>query len=63
MQEYLAKCSMPELVALLKKAKMDKRLMDFFPAEKRTQEHFNQHFTVSRTVTANSSFCLHVGRL
>mmetsp|Transcript_28976 Transcript_28976/g.81615 ORF Transcript_28976/g.81615 Transcript_28976/m.81615 type:complete len:421 (-) Transcript_28976:224-1486(-) len=44
LREYLAKCSMAELVLLLKKAKMDKRLIDFFPAEKRTPEQFNQHF-------------------
>merc|ERR1711976_716988 len=42
--EYLANCSMDDLIVLLKKAKMEKRMMDFFPAERRTPEKFNQHF-------------------
>lgn len=44
LREYLANCSMDDLIVLLKKAKMEKRMMDFFPAERRTPEKFNQHF-------------------
>lgn len=45
-QEVLKKLTMDELIILMKKAKIDKRLVEFFPAEKRTPEHFNQHFAV-----------------
>jgi len=44
-REILKKLSMDELIMLMKKAKIDKRLVEFFPAEKQTPEHFNQHFT------------------
>mmetsp|Transcript_4435 Transcript_4435/g.10718 ORF Transcript_4435/g.10718 Transcript_4435/m.10718 type:complete len:422 (-) Transcript_4435:199-1464(-) len=44
LREYLSKCSLEELITLLKKGKIEKRLIEFFPPEKRTPERFNQHF-------------------
>jgi len=44
LREYLTKCSMEDLVILLKKGKLEHRLTEFFPPEKRTPEKFNQHF-------------------
>mmetsp|Transcript_181 Transcript_181/g.463 ORF Transcript_181/g.463 Transcript_181/m.463 type:complete len:420 (+) Transcript_181:190-1449(+) len=43
-REILKKINMDELILLMKKAKIEKRLIEFFPPEKRTPEHFNQHF-------------------
>lgn len=43
--DFLATDSIDDLVALLKKARLDDRLLEFFPPQQRTQEHFNAHFT------------------
>jgi hypothetical protein len=46
MQDFLATDSMDELVALLKKAKLDERLIELFPPHKRTLADFDAHFQV-----------------
>lgn len=43
-KEYLVENSLDDLVALLKRAKMEDRLLDFFPMQKRTVECFAEHF-------------------
>ncbi|GAQ78414.1 ARM repeat superfamily protein [Klebsormidium nitens] len=43
-KEYLADNKFEELVSLLKRAKVDDRLLEFFPMQKRTVEAFNDHF-------------------
>lgn len=48
---FLAETSMDDLVGLLKRGKVDTRLMDFFPVQKQTPEAFSQHFT-SQGLTA-----------
>lgn len=42
--DYLATDSIDDLVALLKKARLDDRLLEFFPPQQRTLEQFNAHF-------------------
>lgn len=44
LQEYLVKESMDELVAILFKARVANRLLDFMPPTKRTVADFNEHF-------------------
>ena len=44
--DFLATESVDDLVALLKKAKMDDRLSEFFPPSQRTPELLNAHFKV-----------------
>lgn len=46
LQEYLVKESMDELVAILFKARVANRLLDFMPPTKRTVADFNEHFKV-----------------
>lgn len=41
---YLAETSMEELVGLLKRGKVEQRLVDFFPSGKRSPDAFAQHF-------------------
>jgi hypothetical protein len=43
-KQYLVENSLDDLVALLKRAKMEDRLLDFFPMQKRTIEGFGEHF-------------------
>lgn len=43
-KEYLVENSLDDLVSLLKRAKMDDRLLDLFPAQKRSIEAFAEHF-------------------
>ena len=45
-QDYLATESLDDLVALLRKTRLDTRLMDFFPPHKRTLSEFDEHFEV-----------------
>ena len=47
LQDYLATESMEDLVALLRKARLDARLMDTFPPHKRTLADFEEHFKAS----------------
>ena len=55
-QDYLATDSMDDLVSLLRKARLDSRLMDFFPPHRRTLSEFDAHFKVDcRYVRAVSS--------
>lgn len=42
--DFLATDSVDDLVALLKKARLDERLLEFFPPQQRTLEQFNAHF-------------------
>lgn len=42
---FLAIGSMEELVTLLKRAKMEESVTDFFPVNNRTEGHFTKHFT------------------
>eukprot|EP00246_Nothoceros_aenigmaticus_P011296 TRINITY_DN301_c0_g1_i1.p1 TRINITY_DN301_c0_g1~~TRINITY_DN301_c0_g1_i1.p1 ORF type:complete len:412 (+),score=99.72 TRINITY_DN301_c0_g1_i1:296-1531(+) len=44
-KEYLVENTLDDLVALLKRAKMEDRLLDFFPMQKRTIESFADHFS------------------
>ncbi|GAX74543.1 hypothetical protein CEUSTIGMA_g1992.t1 [Chlamydomonas eustigma] len=44
-QEFLSKDSMDDLVAILTKAKVVTRLMEFFPPQRRSPEEFDRHFT------------------
>ena len=59
-QDYLATDSMEDLVSLLRKARLDSRLMDFFPPHRRTLSEFDAHFKVDCLyVTAVSlAWCL-----
>ena len=43
-QDFLSTDSLDELVPLLRKAKIDHRLQDFFPPQKRTLGDFEEHF-------------------
>eukprot|EP00850_Spirogloea_muscicola_P007180 SM000035S13160 [mRNA] locus=s35:797997:800974:- [translate_table: standard] len=43
-KEYLVENSLDDLIALLRRAKMEERLLDFFPLQKRTPEAFAEHF-------------------
>jgi hypothetical protein len=44
-KEYLVDNSLDDLIALLKRAKMEDSLLDFFPMQKRTIEAFGEHFS------------------
>ncbi|KAJ3701619.1 hypothetical protein LUZ61_005324 [Rhynchospora tenuis] len=43
-KEYLRDNSLDDLISLLKKAKMEDNLLDFFPTAKRSPEAFSEHF-------------------
>lgn len=45
-KDYLATDSMDDLVQLLRKARLDDRLLDFFPPQKRNLQDFDAHFKV-----------------
>ena len=45
-KDYLATDSMDDLVQLLRKARLDDRLLDFFPPQKRNLHDFDAHFKV-----------------
>ncbi|XP_047972705.1 eIF5-mimic protein 1-like [Salvia hispanica] len=44
-KEYLVDNSLDDLIAILKRAKIEDSLMDFFPSAKRTPEALSEHFT------------------
>lgn len=44
--DFLATDNTDDLVALLKKARLDERLLEFFPPQQRTLDQFNAHFKV-----------------
>lgn len=44
-KEYLKENSLDDLIALLKKGKMEDNLLEFFPSAKRTSEALSEHFT------------------
>lgn len=46
-KDYLATDSMDDLVQLLRKARLDDRLLDFFPPQKRNLTDFDAHFKAS----------------
>lgn len=43
-KDYLATDSMDDLVQLLRKARLDDRLLDFFPPQRRNLTDFDAHF-------------------
>uniref|UniRef100_C6JRY9 Uncharacterized protein n=2 Tax=Sorghum bicolor TaxID=4558 RepID=C6JRY9_SORBI len=43
-KEYLKENSLDDLIALLKKGKMEDNLLDFFPSAKRSSEALSEHF-------------------
>eukprot|EP00475_Leptophrys_vorax_P037727 TRINITY_DN6543_c0_g1_i2.p1 TRINITY_DN6543_c0_g1~~TRINITY_DN6543_c0_g1_i2.p1 ORF type:complete len:434 (+),score=84.41 TRINITY_DN6543_c0_g1_i2:437-1738(+) len=42
---YIAETNMDDLVGLLKRGKVDQRLVEFLPSQKQTPEAFSQHFS------------------
>lgn len=46
-KDYLATDSMDDLVQLLRKARLDDRLLDFFPPQRRNLTDFDAHFKAS----------------
>ena len=46
-QDFLATEPMDELVAVLRKARIDSRLLELFPPQKRSLADFETHFKVS----------------
>uniref|UniRef100_A0A0C9RPA7 TSA: Wollemia nobilis Ref_Wollemi_Transcript_5862_1677 transcribed RNA sequence n=1 Tax=Wollemia nobilis TaxID=56998 RepID=A0A0C9RPA7_9CONI len=44
-KEYLVDNSLDDLIALLKRGKMEDNLLDLFPVQKRTNEAFAEHFS------------------
>ena len=44
-KEYLKENTLDDLIALLKKGKMEDNLLEFFPSAKRTSEALSEHFT------------------
>ncbi|KAJ8427028.1 hypothetical protein Cgig2_032856 [Carnegiea gigantea] len=44
-KEYLVENSLDDLIAILKRGKVEDNLLDFFPSSKRTAEAFSEHFT------------------
>ncbi|CAL1362281.1 unnamed protein product [Linum trigynum] len=44
-KEYLLDNSLDDLISILKRAKMEDSLLEFFPSSKRTAEAFSEHFT------------------
>lgn len=44
--DFLATDNVDDLVALLKKARLDDRLLEFFPPQQRSLDQFNSHFKV-----------------
>jgi hypothetical protein len=55
-KEYLVDNSLDDLIALLKRAKMEDRLLDFFPMQKRSIEAFGEHFRCFRVFFVSSLF-------
>ena len=48
--DYLSTESVDDLVALLRKARLDDHLLDLFPPQKRTLKDFDEHFKVGALV-------------
>ena len=55
--DFLATDSVDDLVALLKKARLDERLLEFFPPQQRTLEQFNAHFKVCHRRVLSECCC------
>ena len=53
-QDYLSSESIDDLVALLRKARLDTHLLDLFPPQKRTLKDLHDHFKVG---CSSSSSC------
>ena len=51
-KDYLATDSMDDLVQLLRKARLDDRLLDFFPPQRRNLTDFDAHFKASQLGSA-----------
>ncbi|XP_024012416.1 basic leucine zipper and W2 domain-containing protein 1-A [Eutrema salsugineum] len=45
LNEYLVENSLDDLIAILRRGKMEDKLLDFLPPTKRTTESFAEHFT------------------
>lgn len=52
-KDYLATDSMDDLVQLLRKARLDDRLLDFFPPQRRNLTDFDAHFKASQLGSAS----------
>jgi hypothetical protein len=55
-KEYLVDYSLDDLVGLLKRAKMEDRLLDFFPMQKRSLECFADHFRLNSHLFSSCIF-------
>jgi hypothetical protein len=55
-KEYLVDYSLDDLVGLLKRAKMEDRLLDFFPMQKRSLECFADHFRLNSHFSSSCIF-------
>uniref|UniRef100_A0A803KMP8 W2 domain-containing protein n=1 Tax=Chenopodium quinoa TaxID=63459 RepID=A0A803KMP8_CHEQI len=44
-KEFLVENTLDDLIALLKRGKVEDKLLDFFPSSKRSPEAFSEHFT------------------
>ena len=55
-KDYLATDSMDDLVQLLRKARLDDRLLDFFPPQRRNLTDFDAHFKASQQCTTICHF-------
>lgn len=44
-KEYLVDNSLDDLISILKRGKVEDKLLDFFPTAKRSPEGFSEHFT------------------
>ena len=59
-KDYLATDSMDDLVQLLRKARLDDRLLDFFPPQRRNLTDFDAHVKASATkISAVDKLLLH----
>ena len=62
-KDYLATDSMDDLVQLLRKARLDDRLLDFFPPQKRNLTDFDAHFKASLHNVVDDKSYEHCGSL
>ena len=58
-QDYLSSENIDDLVALMRKARLDTHLLDLFPPQKRTLQDLDEHFKVRRrSIWAGAILCL-----
>ena len=58
MQDYLATESTDELVAMLRKARMETRLLELLPPQNRTLAAFDAHFKVCCYFSLSKLACM-----